>query len=88
MKTYLNCPFAEKDEAKALGARWDAQKKKWYVQDVQDLAPFERWLAEGAAAAPAPRSNASGPVRTGPKQLAPHCGCDVLPWEHCVHTGA
>ena len=22
-KTYLNCPFAEKDECKALGGRWD-----------------------------------------------------------------
>ena len=23
-RTYLNCPFDEKDQAKALGARWDA----------------------------------------------------------------
>jgi len=27
-KIYLNVPFAQKDEAKALGARWDAIKKK------------------------------------------------------------
>ena len=33
---------------------------------------------EAAAAAKAPR--------TGPAQLAPHCGCDVLPWEDCIHT--
>ncbi|MFI3136422.1 MAG: DUF5710 domain-containing protein, partial [Methylococcaceae bacterium] len=30
-KIYLNVPFAQKDEAKALGARWDAAQKKWYI---------------------------------------------------------
>ena len=30
-KIYLNVPFAKKDEAKELGAKWDASKKKWYV---------------------------------------------------------
>jgi ribonuclease HI len=30
---YLNVPFAKKDEAKALGARWDADKRKWYVRE-------------------------------------------------------
>lgn len=29
-KIYLNVPFARKDEAKLLGARWDVGKKKWY----------------------------------------------------------
>ena len=88
MRTYLNCPFAEKDEAKSLGARWDAQKKRWYVQDVQDLGPFARWISDGgaaAASAPRARADSAAPVRTGPKE-APHCGCDVLPWEPCVHT--
>mgnify|MGYP000154985804 CR=1 FL=1 len=59
MKTYLRVPFAEKDEAKRLGARWDPAKKLWYVQSVPNLAAFERWLpAQGdlveAAAKPAP----------------------------------
>ena len=31
-KTYLNCPFSEKDECKALGAKWDPNVKKWYVE--------------------------------------------------------
>jgi hypothetical protein len=26
-KTYLNVPYAQKDAAKALGARWDATHK-------------------------------------------------------------
>ena len=30
-KVYLNVPFAKKDEAKKMGARWDAERKKWYV---------------------------------------------------------
>jgi len=32
-KIYLNVPFARKDEAKQLGAKWDASKKKWYVME-------------------------------------------------------
>jgi len=91
MRTYLNCPFDEKDQAKALGARWDAAKKRWYVEDAKDLGPFARWLEpEGAAAAgksPAARADSSPGVRTGPKEV-PHCGCDALPWEPCVHTPA
>lgn len=40
---YLNVPFSEKDEAKALGARWDAAKKKWYVPAGKDPEQFSRW---------------------------------------------
>ena len=44
MRIDLVTPFAEKEEAKALGARWDAAKKNWYVTDVEDLTPFLRWI--------------------------------------------
>ncbi len=27
----LRVPYSEKDDAKALGARWDASIKKWYT---------------------------------------------------------
>lgn len=43
-KTYLNVPFAEKDAAKALGAKWDAAKKKWYVPAGLGEEQFGRWL--------------------------------------------
>lgn len=43
MPQALTVPFGEKDEAKALGARWDATGKTWYVPDGVDLAPFHRW---------------------------------------------
>lgn len=42
---FLNVPYAEKDEAKRLGARWDATRKKWYVPNGVDTAAFSRWLA-------------------------------------------
>ncbi len=41
--TLLKVPYAEKDEAKQLGARWDPKRKKWYVPAGVDTAPFERW---------------------------------------------
>mgnify|MGYP007069472975 CR=1 FL=1 len=48
MRINLHCPYEEKDQAKALGARWDGQKKVWYVVDPDDLQPFVRWLGKNA----------------------------------------
>ena len=31
MRLYLNVPYSEKDEAKALGAKWNVKAKKWYT---------------------------------------------------------
>jgi hypothetical protein len=45
-KTYLNVPFAQKDAAKALGARWDAANKKWYVPDNKDITLFAQWQSQ------------------------------------------
>ena len=45
----LKVPYAEKDEAKALGARWNKERKIWYVPDGADAALFKRWLAPGNA---------------------------------------
>lgn len=42
--TDLKVPYSEKDQAKALGAKWDAQRKTWFVPDGIDLARFKRWL--------------------------------------------
>lgn len=54
MPTYLEVQFKEKDQAKALGARWDGPSKKWYVPDGLDLAPFKAWLpASARSTAPA-----------------------------------
>lgn len=42
--TYINCPYAESSKAKALGAKWNPEMKKWYVPKGMDLSPFERWF--------------------------------------------
>lgn len=43
-KTYLNCPFEDKDECKSLGGKWDGDAKKWYVPVGQDTSAFEKWM--------------------------------------------
>jgi exodeoxyribonuclease VII large subunit len=42
--TYLNVPFSQKAEAKAKGARWDSEARKWFVPIGRDLEPFSSWL--------------------------------------------
>jgi exodeoxyribonuclease VII large subunit len=47
-KKILNVPFAEKDIAKALGAKWDVLNKYWYAPDGMDISIFSRWLPAGS----------------------------------------
>lgn len=42
--TYLDVPYEEKDEAKALGAKWDPDLKRWFVPKGLDIADFAEWL--------------------------------------------
>ncbi len=42
--TFLDVPFAEKDVAKSLGAKWAKEQGKWYVPEGLNIAPFARWL--------------------------------------------
>ncbi len=30
-RAYVDVPFAEKDEAKRCGARWDMAERRWYA---------------------------------------------------------
>lgn len=41
----LNVPFKEKNEAKALGAKWDREQSTWYVPPGVDPEPFAKWHA-------------------------------------------
>ena len=43
--TYLNVPYTEKNEAKALGAKWDRQAQAWFLPAGLDKAPFARWAS-------------------------------------------
>lgn len=99
MRSNLKVPFAEKDEAKKLGARWDAARKIWYVVNDGDLDGFYRWspTPHEEALAPAPRKPAkagqniagsparevSGKVYVGVDYLPQTRICDCLPWDVC-----
>jgi hypothetical protein len=97
MRINLVTPFAEKDAVKALGARWDAAQKVWYIKYVADLTPFLRWISNMEVATEsstagtaqvktnAPKAQSHG-VTTKPTVEVPHCGCNVLPWEDCEHA--
>jgi len=42
---FLDCPFGEKDIVKKLGARWNTDKKKWYVTDTSfNRETFKKWI--------------------------------------------
>jgi len=43
-RVVLAVPYAQKDEAKALGAMWDPAGRVWYVPAGKDVKPFEHWL--------------------------------------------
>ncbi|MBN8905832.1 MAG: toprim domain-containing protein [Rhodospirillales bacterium] len=43
-RTYLAVPYAEKDDAKQLGAKWDRAEKAWYVPAGMDLEAFTPWM--------------------------------------------
>jgi len=77
---YLEVPFAEKDQAKKLGARWDPALKKWYAPHGVDLhvlrawwpaslaGEYERMADAPPAAAPAPRPK-KRPAKTKPSPV-------------------
>ena len=93
MRTNLRVPFAEKDKAKRLGARWDPARKLWYVDNAADLASFARWLptqpgGSPVAAAPPPSAAAQTPQAAGVTIVGsafveqPRV-CDCPPWDLC-----
>ena len=41
MSYRLSVPYAEKDQAKALGARWNFREKYWYCEELTD--GLKRW---------------------------------------------
>ena len=43
-KIWLTVPFAEKDEAKELGAMWDPKMKLWFITSSVNRVKFKQWL--------------------------------------------
>ncbi len=92
MRTNLKVPFAEKDEAKKLGARWDPARKLWYVENKDDMSPFERWMSGGSKVdgvvapskkSPVEKTHSPGITVIGSKYVAQAKVCDCLPWDDC-----
>lgn len=48
-RLFLAVPFAEKEEAKAVGAKWDQTAKAWFV-DEAERASVARWVPERSQA--------------------------------------
>ena len=45
-RTYLFVPPEEKSEVQALGACWDADSKRWYIDSGEPFTKYSRWLPE------------------------------------------
>lgn len=92
MRHDLKVPFADKDAAKKLGARWDASRKIWYVADNVDIARFTKWsptLLDASSSASVSQKTAPARIETTGKF---HIGsnyverpkvCECLPWDVC-----
>lgn len=50
-KTYLTTEYKDREQVKALGARWDAEARRWFVPPGRDVALFTQWLPGGATQA-------------------------------------
>lgn len=48
-RIHLDVPYAEKDQAKRLGARWDPGVKRWYIDADHDRELFKAWLPKQSA---------------------------------------
>lgn len=42
-KTFISVPYAEKEQAKSLGAEWDKEARSWFVPEGVDLLLFKPW---------------------------------------------
>lgn len=60
----LKVPYNEKDQAKSLGARWNAEAKHWYVPQGVDAAPFEKWFTNTPTSTPAQSASKPTTVKT------------------------
>lgn len=93
MRINLKVPFAQKEAAKELGARWDPVRKVWYVVDPACMEVFSDWMPDGAmasveAAVSRPASGQRPGVVTGAAGFQLLCSCATPPWEHCPHSQA
>lgn len=62
--TYLDVPYKQKNEVKALGAKWDRGASSWYVPPGVDATAFAKWIPSADAGAEKVPQPAPQPTRT------------------------
>src|SRR5205085_12557131 len=74
-------PYAEKDQARELGARWNPARKRWYVPDGVAVEPFARWLEKDGASA----SGTSAPGSKDARAAKPVTGSRYVEMDHACN---
>jgi hypothetical protein len=85
MTIYLRVPFAEKDRAKALGAKWDYGMRAWYAPTPEVRESCNRWPELTSAAPKRATSTRPNVILSRPIVGSQYfrINCDCLPWEPC-----
>jgi exodeoxyribonuclease VII large subunit len=63
---YLNVPYKEKEAAKALGARFDPDSRRWWIRPDSNLAAFARWDLAPGTPGPSPKPALAFPAASAP----------------------
>lgn len=72
-RQFIDVPFKDKNEAKALGAKWDRQEQSWYIPSGVPASAFARWSEPGATI-----SDGTSDVRPGLQTSKPAGGRQYL----------
>jgi len=93
--TFLRVPFSDKESAKALGARWDFERKSWYAPTPEIREACVRW--PGLAVPPEVHIPHVDPAEVQRQETAMNAGakpivgeryfdlnCNCVPWDLCV----
>jgi len=88
-RTLIDVPYKQKEEAKALGAKWDRQAQSWYVPAGVDAAPFTKWAQNtGKAAAGAAQSTPATSHNQGAPKLVEDRQYLAIPYSERVAAKA
>lgn len=60
MRIELAVLYEDRETVKKLGAKWDAGRRTWYVQNADDLAPFLPWIKHPHLRAPTKNEPSAG----------------------------
>ncbi len=44
MRVNLNVPYSDREYVRSKGAKWDIARKVWYIENLEDVNSFLRWM--------------------------------------------